>query len=100
AELGDRCVDALRGAARAEVFRGNARAAAPLLERALAIERRPELLVDLGEVLRDLSDFPGARRVLDEAAANGTPAIAAHARALALWVELQSDTDAELDRVA
>ena len=94
-----------RGAAAgAELFRGNARAAAPLLERALALAgsdepRRAELLVDLGEALRDLGELTRARAVLAEAIALGPAPVAAHARVLVLRIEVQSDPGISFDRV-
>jgi len=103
-DLARRCVERLGAAAGAELFRGNARAAAPLLERALALtgtdgSRRAALLLDLAEVRRDLGELTGAHAALDEAIALGPAPVAAHARILSLRIEVQSDSRLSLDHV-
>jgi predicted ATPase/DNA-binding SARP family transcriptional activator len=111
-ELAARAAERLANAGRRASARADMLAADRLLSRAVALlpatsPSMPELLTDLGEVLRETGDFERADAVLAEAietaGAVGDRAVDAHARLIRLRVRMQVDpavTPDDLTRVA
>ena len=99
-ELATRAGERLAAAGRRASARADMVAADSLLSRAASLlpntsPARPELLTDLGEVLRETGDFERAEAVLAEAieaaGAFGDRAVEAHARLIRLRLRMQVD---------
>jgi DNA-binding SARP family transcriptional activator/tetratricopeptide (TPR) repeat protein len=100
AELATRAVNRLAAAGRRASFRADMIAADSLLTRAASLlpdtsRAKPELLTDLGEVLRETGDFERAEAVLAEAIRGagtfGDRAVEVHARLIRLRLRMQVD---------